>query len=85
MALTDQPASDSDGGWLVAATVPKVGFGSSDQILFAAAISDPAEAKLAVQKSLGGLHCQIEARMRMTAKALAHLDVGKGDIKRLSD
>ena len=87
--MSDQSATiapEPEGnGWFVVVTVPKVGgIGSADQLLFAAAIADAADAKRAIQQALGGLHCTIEARIRMTPKALARMDVSTGEIKRLS-
>ena len=77
-------ASGADSGWFVVVTVPKVGFGSSHQVSFAAAIPDSSVAKRAVQKALGGLHCVVEVRFRMSPKALGRLNVPKGAIKRVS-
>ena len=73
-----------DSGWLVVVTIPTLrGIGIDDRLFFAAAVTDSADAKRAVQKTLGGLHCIVEARIRMTPKAFARLDVRLGQVKRL--
>ena len=77
-------ATRSGNGWLVVVTMRRLrGIGSDDQLLFAAALADPANAERSVQKALGGLHCTIEARIRMTPKALARLNVPLGKVKHL--
>lgn len=72
-----------DEGWFIVVTIPKVGIGRAEELLFMTAITDANEAERAVRKELGGLHCRVEMRFRMSARALANSGVHAGGVKLL--
>ena len=67
-------------GWLVEVLVRRVPSTEPEQRLFAAAIADQEEATTAVRKSLGGLHCIVEAKCRLSPRALQRLRAPDGKV-----
>ena len=67
-------------GWLVEVLVRRVQNKEPEQRLFAAAIADEKAATTAVRKSLGGLHCIVEARCRLSPRALHQLRAPHGKV-----
>ena len=65
-------------GWLVEVLVRRVPSKEPEQRLFAAAIADEKAATTAVRKSLGGLHCIVEAKCRLSQRALQRLRAPHG-------
>jgi hypothetical protein len=70
-------------GWIVEALVPKLNAAEPSQMVFAASIEDADAAIDAVRQAVGGLRCDIEARMRLTPRALAQLALRPGEVKSL--
>lgn len=68
-------------GWLVEVSTPRLGGGKSGQMLFAAAIEDAPAAVAAVRRAIGGLRCEVEARCRLSPRALTQLTVRPGHVK----
>lgn len=68
------------GGWLVEVLVPRMHATEREQRLFAAAIAEDQAAAMAVRKSLGGLHCVVEAKCRLSVRALLRLGVPQGKV-----
>ena len=52
-------------------------------MVFAASIEDADAAVDAVRRAVGGLRCDIEARIRLSPRALAQLAVRPGEVKSL--
>ena len=67
-------------GWLVEVLVRRVPSPEPEQRLFAAAIPDEQAATTAVRKSLGGLHCIVEAKCRLSPRALQRLRAPHGKV-----
>ena len=76
--LTHEPVRD---GWLVEVSLPRLHGTEPTQILFAAAIEEAHTAVDAVRQAIGGLHCAIEAKCRLSPRALAQLAVSRGNVK----
>lgn len=68
-------------GWLIEVSMPLMRIRAPRQLVFAAAIDDADQAVQAVRRSLGGLHCAVDARCRLSPRALARLGVEKGQVK----
>ena len=68
-------------GWLVEVSMPRLGGGEPGQMLFAAAIEDAPAAVAAVRRAIGGLRCEVEARCRLSPRALTQLTVRSGHVK----
>ena len=51
-----------------------------EQRLFVAAIADQEAATAAVRKTLGGLHCTVEAKCRLSPRALQRLRAPDGKV-----
>ena len=68
-------------GWLVEVSTPRLGGGELGQMLFAAAIEDAPAAVAAVRRAIGGLRCEVEARCRLSPRALTQLTVRPGHVK----
>jgi hypothetical protein len=82
--MSEQPRFESiRNGWIVEALVPKLNAAEPSQMVFAASIEDPDAAVDAVRRAVGGLRCDIEARMRLTPRALAQLALRPGEVKSL--
>ena len=67
-------------GWLVEVLVRRVTSTETEQRLFAAAIADQEAATTAVRKSLGGLQCIVEAKCRLSPRALQRLRAPDGKV-----
>ena len=67
-------------GWLVEALVRRVPSTEPEQRLFAAAIADQDAATTAVRKTLSGLHCIVEAKCRLSPRALQRLRAPNGQV-----
>jgi len=61
--------------------MPRVHAGRPAQTVFAVAIEHESGAVDAVRRVLGGLHCRVDARCRLSSRALARLGVGPGEAK----
>jgi hypothetical protein len=68
-------------GWLVEVSMPRLHAKDAKQILFAAAIEDAQTAVDTVRHTIGGLHCSIEAKCRLSSRALSQLALTPGDVK----
>jgi hypothetical protein len=68
-------------GWLVEVSMPRLGGGEPGQMLFAAAIEDAPAAVAAVRRAIGGLRCEVEAKCRLSPRALTQLTVRPGHVK----
>ena len=68
------------GGWLVEVRVFRLHLKEDEQKLFVAAIADQEAATAAVRKTLGGLHCVVEAKCRLSARALQRLRAHPGNV-----
>lgn len=83
MRAFESPISDQCSqptGWLVEVRVFRLHLKEDEPRLFAAAIPDEQAATVAVRKSLGGLHCVIEAKCRLSARALQRLRAPQGKV-----
>ena len=88
--MTQQPRSQRStpapvGGWLVEVVVPIVGLGVGWRRVFAVRTDDDTRAIQVVRDALNGLHCSVKARLRLTPRALAQLDLGYEGIKEIGD
>lgn len=70
-------------GWIVEAMVPTRHAMKPSQIVFAASIEDADAAVDAVRLAIGGLHCEVEAKIRLSPRALAQLAVRPGEVRSL--
>lgn len=68
-------------GWLVEVSMPRLHAREPAQILFAAAIDDAHAAVSVVRRTVGALHCAIEARCRLSPRALSQIGVTPGGVK----
>lgn len=71
----------SGNGWLVEMSMPRLHASEPVQRLFAVAIEDARAAVDAVRRTSGGLRCAIEAKCRLSPRALTQLAVSPGDVK----
>ena len=67
-------------GWLIEVLVRRVPSKEPEQRFFAAAIADEEAATAAVRKSLGGLHCVVEAKCRLSLRALQQILAPNGKV-----
>jgi hypothetical protein len=82
--MSEQPSLEpTRNGWIVEALVPKLNAAEPSQMVFAASIEDADAAVDAVRRAVGGLRCDIEARIRLSPRALAQLAVRPGEVKSL--
>jgi hypothetical protein len=77
------PAQVHTGGWIVEVTVPVVGTKEPMQRLFAVGAAEGSQAELLMQRALGNLHCTVVARVKLTPRALACLDVVEGSVQEI--
>jgi hypothetical protein len=70
-------------GWIVEALVPALHASAPSQIVFAVSIEDADAAVDAVRRAIGGLHCEIEAKIRLSPRALTQLSVRPGEVRSL--
>lgn len=77
------PFAPAQNGWIVEALVPRLNAQKPSQMVFAAAIEDGQAAVDAVRQVIGGLHCDIEAKCRLSPRALAQLAVRPGKVRSL--
>jgi hypothetical protein len=68
-------------GWVVEVSMPRLHASEPVQMLFAVAIEDARGAVDAVRRVSGGLRCVIEAKCRLSPRALTQLAVPPGDVK----
>jgi hypothetical protein len=73
------------GGWIVEVTVPTVGAKEPMQRLFAVAAAERTSAERLARDVLGNLHCAIQARVKLTPRALGHLKVADGDVQEIDN
>lgn len=71
-------------GWLIEVSMPRLHAGEPAQMLFAAAIEDAPAAIDAVRRIIGGLYCAVQAKCRLSPRALAQMAVGSGTVKPFS-
>jgi hypothetical protein len=63
-------------GWVVEAVVPAVGTSLvRRRYLFAVCSDRPEEAERMVRARLGGLHCTVDARLKLAPRAVANLNI----------
>lgn len=77
------PFAPVQNGWLVEALMPRLNAKEPSQVVFAAAIEDAHAAVDAVRLAVGSLHCEIEAKCRLSPRALAQLSVRPGNVRSL--
>jgi hypothetical protein len=73
------------GGWIVEVTVPVVGAKEPIQRLFAVGTADKNGAEQLARHVLASLHCLIKARVKLTPRALARLDVAEGGVEEIDN
>ena len=73
------------GGRMVEVMVPTVGAKEPEQRLFAVAAGERNTAERLARQTLGNLHCTVEARVKLTRRALAHLKVTDGDVQEIDN
>ena len=72
-------------GWIIAASVPRVGTSNPLRLFFAVGYPDATDAENVVRAHMGGLHCRLESRLSVSSRALAQLGVAAGEVRPLGD
>jgi len=72
-------------GWLIVVSLPCVTRGPDDHVLFAAALQSRDDAVAAVRLAIGPLGATLEARCRISARAMMRLRLKPGCVLRLPD
>ena len=78
----EDPAA-SPAGWLVEVETPLLGWDIERRSLFAVGTADEGRAVELVRRAVGGLHCAVHLKMKMSQRALAGLNVGREQVKML--
>ena len=74
-----EPAS-LPANWIVEVAIPVIGWDIERSSLFAVGCAD--EERL-VRDAVGGLHSAVQAKLKLSSRALAELDVGREEVKML--
>ena len=78
-----QDPAASPAGWLVEVETPLVGWDIERRSLFAVGTADESRAVELVRKAVGGLHCAVHLKMKMSQRAIAGMNVGREEVKLL--
>jgi hypothetical protein len=77
-----EPAS-VPAGWIVEVAIPVVGWNIERSSLFAVGCHQEERAVQLVRNKVGGLHSAVQAKFKLSTRALAELEVGREEVKML--
>ena len=78
----EEPAS-LPAGWIVEVAIPVVGWDIERSSLFAVGCGEEERAVQLVRDRVGGLHSAVQAKVKLSSRALAELEVGREEVKML--
>ena len=76
----EDPAA-SPVGWLVEVETPLLGWDIGRRCLFAVGAADEVRALELVRTAVGGLHCAVQVKLKLSQRALAGMNVGREQVK----
>ena len=79
-----QPTSLCE-GWIVEVAIPILGWEFERSTLFAVGCADEERAVQLVRAAVGGLHSAVQAKLKLSPRALAGMEVGREEVKMLRD
>ena len=71
------------GGWIVEVAIPVIGWDIERSSLFAVGCPEEERAVQLVRDAVGGLHSAVQAKVKLSSRALAELEVGREEVKML--
>jgi hypothetical protein len=86
MQFGPKPIEDpapSPAGWVVEVVTPLLGLNIERRSLFAVGTADEGFAQELVRKAIGSLHGAVQAKLILSQRALADMDVGHEQVKML--
>jgi len=78
-----QKSASLPGGWIVEVAIPVIGWGIERSSLFAVGCAVEERAVQLVRDAVGGLHSAVQAKLKLSSRALAELNVGREEVKML--
>ena len=78
----EEPAS-LPAGWIVEVAIPVVGWGNERSSLFAVGCREEERAVQVVRDRVDGLHSAVQAKVKLSSRALAELEVRPEEVKML--
>ena len=78
-----QDSAASPAGWLVEVETPLLGWDIERRCLFAVGTADEGRAVNLVRSAVGGLHCAVRVKLKLSQRALAGMNVGREQVKML--
>lgn len=70
-------------GWLVEVEIPVLGWPIERRSLFAVGCAEEECAVQLVRSAVGGLHCAVQAKLKLSSGALTELNVSREEVKML--
>ena len=70
-------------GWIVEVAIPVIGWDIERSSLFAVDCREEERAVQLVRDRVGGLHSAVQAKVKLSSRALAELEVGREEVKML--
>ena len=77
------PASPA--GWLVEVQIPLLGWEIERRSLFAVGTAEEGRAVHLVCTAVGGLHCAVHVKLKLSQRALADMNIGREQVKMLPE
>ena len=77
-----EPAS-LPAGWIVEVAIPVIGWEIERSSLFAVGCPEEERAVQLVRDTVGRLHSAVQAKVKLSSRALAELEVGREEVKML--
>jgi hypothetical protein len=78
-----QESASLPAGWIVEVAIPVIGWGIERSSLFAVGCREEERAVQLVRDMVGGLHSAVQAKVMLSPRALAELEVGREEVKML--
>ena len=78
-----QDPGASPAGWLVEVETPLLGWDIERRSLFAVGTPDESRAVELVRIAVGGLHCSVQVKLKLSQRALAGMSLGREQVKML--
>ena len=79
--VTPKKSASLPAGWIVQVAIPVIGGDIERSSLFAVGCADEERAVQLVRDAVGGLHSAALAKLKLSSRALAELDVGCEEVK----
>ena len=79
----EDPSAAFPAGWLVEVDTPLLGLNKERRCLFAVGAADEVRALELVRTAVGGLHCAVHVKLKLSQRALAGMNVGREQVRML--